>query len=85
MDKNNWRNELDNLIEENLKELIKETKEYDSAILKSSDKSKAQIWVALAILNHKINSLKLKNKAENYEKKLTKTELDKILKTLETL
>lgn len=81
--KNSWRDELDLLIEENLKELINETKAHDTAIRKSDDKSKAQIWVALALLNNKINSLSSQKKP--YEKKIEKKELNKILKTLETL
>jgi len=85
MGKKNWRSNLDNVIEENLNELIKETKEYDYAIKKSKDKSKAQVWVALAIINSKLNKNLLNSKSNSYENKLTKEELDKILKTLETL
>jgi hypothetical protein len=83
MSDSNWRKELDLLIENNLNELIKETKEYDYAISKAKDKSKAQIWVAMAILNHKINTALLNKKP--YKKKLSKEELDKILNTLEKL
>jgi hypothetical protein len=78
-----WRKELDGVIEENLKELIKETKEFDYAISKAKDKSKAQMWVAMAILNHKINNFLIKNK--KYEKKMTSEELDKVLNVLEKL
>lgn len=83
MKDNNWRLDLDLLIEQNLNDLIKETKEYDYAIKKSTDKSKAQIWIALAIINNKLNRLLVKEKT--YEKKLSKDELNKILNTLEKL
>ncbi len=78
-----WRNDLDNLIENNLNELIKETKEYDYAISKAGDRGKAQLWVALAIINNKLNQILINEK--KYDKKLSKKELDKILKTLESL
>jgi len=71
------------LIEKNMTELIKETKEYNYAISKANDKSKAQIWVALAIINNKLNQIIVGDK--KYEKKLPKKELDKILNTLEKL
>jgi len=83
MTNNKWRNELDMLIEKNMTELIKETKEYNYAISKANDKSKAQIWVALAIINNKLNQIIVGDK--KYEKKLPKKELDKILNTLEKL
>lgn len=79
----NWRSELDLLVEANLNELLKETKEYDYAISKAKNKSKAQIWVGLAIINSKLNRILLKDK--KYEKKLSTEELDKILNTLEKL
>lgn len=80
---NSWRQELDLLIEENLNELVKETKEYDYAIKESSNKGKAQIWVALALLNHKINQLHMES--EEYQKKLPPEEIDKIISSLENL
>lgn len=83
VNKQNWRDELDLLIEQNLKELITETKNHELAISKADDKSKAQIWVALALLNDKINKLSTQKKP--YEKKIEKKELNKIIKTLETL
>jgi CYTH domain-containing protein len=83
MSKQNWRKDLDGIIDHNLSEIIKETKKSNSAIIKSKDKSKAQIWVAIALLNQKINDLKFEKK--EYEKKLPEEELTKILKTLEKL
>lgn len=80
---NKWRNDLDILIEENLKQIIAETKEFDSAIKKSKDPGKAQIWVAIALLNHKVKSLEYDN--IKHEKKIPKDELDKILKSIESL
>lgn len=82
MKQQNWREELDLIIEQNLNELIKETKEHDYAIKKSKDKSKAQIWVAMALLNHKINQLSIQ---KEYQNKISKEELDNILKTLEKM
>ena len=41
---------------------IKETKEYDSSIRNSNKPWKAQIWTAMALLNHKINTLSIENK-----------------------
>ncbi|MDA3855284.1 MAG: hypothetical protein PF569_03430 [Candidatus Woesearchaeota archaeon] len=83
MNDNDWRVDLEIVVEQNLSELIKETKEYDYAVKKAKDKSKAQIWVALAILNHKINQLNVNKK--NYKSKIPKDELNKILETLEKL
>ncbi len=83
MNKKKWRDELDMLIDKNLNELIKETKEYDYAISKSKDKSKAQIWVALAIINQKIKNIHIESK--EYKKKIPTDELDKIIETLEKL
>ncbi len=81
--KHEWRKNLDLLIESRLKELIKETKNYDYAIKKSKDKGKAQIWVALALIYDKIKALE--NKTEKYNKKISEDELNKILKTIENL
>lgn len=78
----NWREDLDLVIEQNLNELVKETKEYDFAIKEAKNKSKAQIWVALAIINNKLNQIITK---KNYKKKIPKEELKKIIKTLEKL
>lgn len=78
-----WRIDLERVVEQNLGELIKETKEYDYAIKKAKDKSKAQIWVALAILNNKINQLNISKK--DYKSKIPKDELNRILETLEKL
>lgn len=80
---NRWRKDLDLLMEENIRELVRETKDYDYAIKKSSNKGKAQMWVALAIINHKLNKLMIES--NKYESKIPKDELTKILKTLEKL
>lgn len=79
-----WRNDLDLVIEQNLNELILETKEYNYAIRNAKDKSKAQMWVALAIINSKLNSLSI-NASGKPKSKIPKKEMDSILKTLETL
>lgn len=83
MTQQDWRKNLELVVEQNLNELIKETKEYDYAIRDAKDKSKAQIWVALAIINNKINQLDMGKKKTGA--KIPKEELDKIVKTLETL
>jgi len=83
MSDSNWRNNLDILVDKNISELIEETLEYDYAISKSRNKSKAQMWVALAIINSKLNKLVL-NK-NNYKSKVPRKEIEDILKTLETL
>lgn len=78
-----WRDELDLLIEKNLNELVKSTKEFDYAISKSKDKSKAQIWVALALLNEKINRMSINN--TKYDKKISSEEINNIISTLEKM
>ena len=78
-----WRNKLELLVEENLNELLKETKEYNYAISKAKDKGKAQIWIALALLNHKINSINIDKK--DYQKKIPKDEMADIIEKLEKL
>lgn len=80
----NWRNNLDLVVEQNLNELINETKEYNSSISLAKDKSKAQMWVALAIINRKLNELSLE-KVGKSSSRIPKDEMSKILKTLETL
>lgn len=82
MGKKNWRSELEKVIDENLNELVKETKEYDNAISLAKDKGKAQLWVALAIINHKLNVIIAQ---KEYKNKIPKEELQDILKTLEKL
>ncbi len=83
MAQQSWRYDLDLLIEQNLAELIKETKNYDFAIQKAKDKSKAQMWVALAIINNKLNKLMIEK--EEYNTKIPKEELNTIIETLEKL
>lgn len=84
MSDKNWRSNLDLLIDQNLNELIKETNEYSDAITKAKDKSKAQIWVALAIINNKLNKISVE-KTGSSQAKIPKSEMNKILKTLESL
>ena len=83
MSKNSWRNGIDQVIEQNLKELITETKEYDAEIRQAKDKGKAQMWVAMAIINHKLNQMKFEGK--KYDKKIPEKELNNIIETLEKL
>ncbi len=85
MSDNSWRDNLEKVVEQNLNELIRETREYDYAIKREKDRSKAQIWVALALINHKINQLDISDKNNKYTKKIPKEELKDILETLEKL
>jgi hypothetical protein len=85
MSDKSWREDLEKVVEQNLNELINETKEYDYAIKKAKDKAKAQIWVALALINNKINELGISEKNNKYKKKIPKEELKNILDTLEKL
>lgn len=80
-----WRKELDLLIENNLNELLIETKEYDYAISNAKNKGKAQLWIALAIINNKLNNIGMNAKNKNYTKKVPRKEIEQILNTLETL
>ena len=84
MSDKNWRNKLDLVVEQNLSELILETKEYDYAVNLAKDKSKAQMWIALAIVNKKLNELSVGTTGKSTSK-IPKDEMSKILKTLETL
>jgi hypothetical protein len=83
MTNKNWREDLDLVIDENLNDLIKATKHYDSAIRKSKDPAKAQMWVAMALLNAKLNNITVNKKA--HENKIPQEELNNIIKTLEQL
>jgi hypothetical protein len=85
MSKQNWRKELDPVINTYLNNLVKETKEYNYAISKSKDKSKAQLWIAMAILNNKLNNIIYDKKINDYKNKIPKEELNKIVETLEKL
>ena len=78
---NKWRNKLDSVVEQNLKELVKETKEFDYAIKSSSNKSKAQMWVAMALINSKLNRILLEG--QKTPPKLSEADREEILKTLE--
>lgn len=78
-----WRENLNLIVEESLNEILRETKEHSSAIKKSQDPAKAQIWVAIALLNKKLKDQEIENK--KYKSKIPKKELDKILKTLEQM
>jgi len=69
--------------DKNLSELITETKEFDYAICRARNKSKAQMWVALSIINSKLNKLLLEEKKT--KPKFEKKEVENILNTLEKL
>lgn len=78
-----WRDDLDLIVDKSLNELILETKEFDYAIKKSKNKSKAQLWTALALINMKLN--KILHEKQDYQKKLSTEEINSIVSTLEKL
>ena len=78
-----WKTELDPVVQEYLNELLKEVIEHRKAYMKARDSSKAQIWVALALLYREVclikseieeirKSLKDEKKAKKLEKTLKK-------------
>ena len=69
-----WREDLDLIVNKSLNELILETKEFDYAIRNSKNKGKAQLWVALSLINMKLN--RILHEKKDYEKKLTQEEID---------
>lgn len=86
----NWRDNLEPSINKSLDNLIKETKQYDYAISQAKDRSKAQLWVALAIVNAKLSNndtsvnIKEDNDFLKYKKRIPKKEMEEILNTLES-
>ena len=72
-----WRENLDPKIKEHFEALIKEISK-EKALYKES--SKAQLWIAIAILNKKVSDLELKIKSlekKNKPKKKLKKDLEK--------
>lgn len=76
-----WKTNLDPLIKDYLDQLLKEVIKYRTAYSKATDISKAQIWVALALLYREINLLK-STIEEIREKLYDEEEKSKIEKTL---
>ena len=76
-----WRTSLDPLIKDYLDQLLREVIKYRVAYSKAKDISKAQIWVALALLYREINLLK-STIEEIKEKLYNEDEKSKIEKTL---
>lgn len=60
MNKNNWRDYLNKELKYYLEKLILESFSHRYALEHASDKGKAQLWVALAILNKKLSDVELK-------------------------
>jgi len=77
----NWKSELDPVIKDYLNNLLKEVAEYKKAYSKAKDISRAQIWVALALLYRKITVLEATIN-EIKDKLFNETEKDKLEKTL---
>jgi len=76
-----WKTSLDPLIKDYLDQLLREVIKYRVAYSKAKDISKAQIWVALALLYREINLLK-STIEEIKEKLYNEDEKSKIEKTL---
>ncbi|MEM4153070.1 MAG: hypothetical protein QXK80_03080 [Candidatus Pacearchaeota archaeon] len=57
---NNWRNYLNKELKYYLEKIILESFSHRYALEHASDKGKAQLWIALAILNKKLNDIELK-------------------------
>ena len=55
-----WRENIDNSIRPYLEKLINQTFTFKEQYEKSSDKSKSQLWIALAIISKQIHELDLK-------------------------
>ena len=77
----NWKSELDPVIKDYLNNLLKEVAEYKKAYSKAKDISRAQIWVALALLYRKITVLEATIN-EIKDRLFNETEKDKLEKTL---
>ena len=76
-----WKTNLDPLIRDYLNQLLKEVIKYRAAYSKAKDISKAQIWVALALLYRGI--ILIKSAIEEIREKLyDEEEKSKIEKTL---
>ncbi|HIP66868.1 MAG TPA: hypothetical protein EYH09_01975 [Candidatus Nanopusillus sp.] len=76
-----WKTNLDPLIRDYLNQLLKEVIKYRAAYSKAKDISKAQIWVALALLYREI--ILIKSAIEEIREKLyDEEEKSKIEKTL---
>ncbi|HIQ51101.1 MAG TPA: hypothetical protein EYH54_03960 [Nautiliaceae bacterium] len=57
-----WKNELDEFTKLYLNDIIKETKKFRNAYLKSETPYLAQMWIAISLLNRKIKLLEEKIK-----------------------
>lgn len=94
----NWRKGLGKELQYHLERIILESYSHKHAIEQAKDKSKAQLWVALGILNKKIAELELKTaylertlqqffpkkRVSQDEKKKQEAEVERILKNLVT-
>lgn len=93
-----WRKGLSKELQYHLERIILESYSHKYAIEMAKDKGKAQLWVALSILNKKIVELELKTayleralkqffpkkRISQDEKKKQEEEVEKILKNLGT-
>lgn len=87
-----WRDQLPPHLDQELSNLIKEVRAYERAYNSSDSKANAQIWVALALMNKKLNEInqgikRVQNGMEEAGRALTFREekMQKILKALESL
>lgn len=93
---NNWRNCLNKELKYYLEKLIFESFSHRPALDMASDKGKAQLWVALAILNKRLANIELKTayleralqqlfpkkKFSETERKKMETEAEQFIKSL---
>ncbi len=94
----NWRKGLSKDLQYHIERVILESYSHKYAIEQAKDKGKAQLWVALAILNKKIAELELKTaylervlkqffpkkRVSQDEREKQEAEVEKILKNLVT-
>ncbi|MCX8193938.1 MAG: hypothetical protein N3G19_01065 [Candidatus Pacearchaeota archaeon] len=85
MSKNNWRNHLNKELKHYMEKLILESFSHRPALELAPDKGRAQLWVALAILNKRLSDTELKTEyleraLQQFfpKKKLSETERKKI-------
>lgn len=87
-----WRNKLPPHLDQQISELVRETKKHKRAYMDSDSKANAQLWISLAIINKKLNKInegleRIQEGMEKAGKAMTFREekMKKIMKALEEL
>ena len=78
-----WRSKLDPKIREHFEDLVKEVANEENAYKTSKKASKAQLWVALAVMAKRVSDLEIKFK--QLEKSNPQKKNSKIKKSLKNL